>query len=704
MAVAVLFTASCAKEDISSSIVGGGEVEMTFTANLQDLGTRAVYGDGSQVNTLRYYVYDGNNLLTELSGEQSISVNNPATVTLALLKGMTYNIVFWADCDKIYAYDQTNKTVSVDYTKVKANDEKRDAFYKFVAAFNPATARAEDTNIVLTRPFAQLNTISTDDLEDLGKSGVNLTTSTITLDTYSTFNLADGAVSDLREDTTLEVGNVLANGLLSMNYLFAPADGYTTEVALTINNNKTINFGNKFNYVPLKRNYRTNIIGKLLTAGTNFSVEINPGFATAENTIFTAFEKGGEVTLTEDITIAEPLVVAAGVKAVLNLNGHNIINTTASEVFGEGEGIIAYGDLTINGTGTVQGTTMAVWARGNDGAKVTINGGTYKGCAEGFAFGGRSVIYASSGNVITINGGYFESLAADKSSYANTTEGVYAALNIADNNGDIKVYGGSFYKQNPVAPGTEPAAWNAAHPNGFVAEGYTANANGDWFEVTVDSANYVIVDGKQTEGIIAVSNKTYLGVNNANVPYIHLNGADNVTIKNITFDAENAVMAYSRRSGTNTAVRNANILTGTKDYNPNKGAFNITIDGCTFQGNLKSGAAAIAFADDGRNGYSCDITIKNCTFNTKGVGYDIYGYYCGDHFKNSYFNIENNTFSSEFSQGGPICLFSYASGKPVVVKKNTFENVTSFSDATYITSNSTLHTVSFTNENNTFAQ
>ena len=192
---------------------------------------------------------------------------------------------------------------------------------------------------------------------------------------------------------------------------------------------------------------------------------------------------GQTYTLPYDVEITSPVVVPAGMKATLNLNGHNIINTANSAEYGAGEGIVVYGELTINGKGTVQGCTRAVWARGNDGAKVTINGGTYKGCADGFAEGGCSVIYASSGNVIDIYGGTFEALAADEASYANTT---YAALNVADNNGMINVYGGTFVKQNPAAPGTEPAAWNAAHPNGFVAEGYASYADGN---------NYIVVNG-----------------------------------------------------------------------------------------------------------------------------------------------------------------------------------------------------------------
>ena len=192
---------------------------------------------------------------------------------------------------------------------------------------------------------------------------------------------------------------------------------------------------------------------------------------------------GGEVTLTKDLEITEPLVVSAGTSSVINLNGKNIINKTKTLEYGKGEGIVVYGDLVINGEGLVKGSTRAVWARGDKGATVTINGGTYEGCEEGYAEGGNSVVYASSGNVVNIYGGTVKALAADKTSYANKTEGVYAALNVADNNGMINVYGGSFYKQNPAAPGTEPAAWNAAHPNGFVAEGYFATLVGDYYVV-----------------------------------------------------------------------------------------------------------------------------------------------------------------------------------------------------------------------------
>ena len=287
MAVAVLFTASCAKEDISSSI-GSGEVEVTFTANLPELGTRAEYGTGEQVNTLRYYVYDNKGtLLSDLSKLDGVGIRVGETtkVNLVLLKGMTYNIVFWADHDGYYAYNTAAKTITVDYSKVTANEEWRDAFYAYVT-IDPAEANAEEkANVTLRRPFAQLNAISTDDLTAHNNAKITLTKSTVTLDVYNTFNLATGSVDTNSKvpATHLIANNVLDNSLISMNYFFASAnESYTTDVTLAVNYSNGASYSRKFTYVPLKQNYRTNIIGQLLSKSTDFTVTIDPAFGEDE--------------------------------------------------------------------------------------------------------------------------------------------------------------------------------------------------------------------------------------------------------------------------------------------------------------------------------------------------------------------------------------------------------------------------------------
>ena len=187
---------------------------------------------------------------------------------------------------------------------------------------------------------------------------------------------------------------------------------------------------------------------------------------------------GGEVKLEKDYTLTESLIVPAGVTSVINLNGHNIINATDSEELGEGDGIVVYGNLTINGNGTVQGKTRSVWARGNDNPTVTINGGNYVGAVGGSQC---EVIYASGNGVITINGGTFEAQTQDTESFAAPQ---YAVLNIHGNGAtgcDIVVYGGSFKNFDPANNISENPAKN------FCAPGYFSTKIGD---------NYVVADAQ----------------------------------------------------------------------------------------------------------------------------------------------------------------------------------------------------------------
>ena len=291
MAVAVLLTASCAKEDISSSIVGGGEVEMTFTVDLPELGTRA-YADGAKATTLRYYVYDGDNYLSGISSEslpekKVTLTKGKAVVTLPLLKGMTYNIIFWADNGSdIYSIDPATKVLTVDYTGVMSNDDSRDAFYKYLTNVDPtdATKIKEQAKVTLTRPFGQLNA-ATSDFEAVKNNGVTLTTSTLkAIKANNTLDLTTGLASNQVNITFAEAAipteTLKADyKYLSMNYLLPG----TVDAVYTFkgkrSDNSVVEFtGTTYTNVPVKANYRTNILGKLLTASTDFTVTIDPAF------------------------------------------------------------------------------------------------------------------------------------------------------------------------------------------------------------------------------------------------------------------------------------------------------------------------------------------------------------------------------------------------------------------------------------------
>ena len=174
-----------------------------------------------------------------------------------------------------------------------------------------------------------------------------------------------------------------------------------------------------------------------------------------------------------------------------------------------------------------------------------------------------------------------------------------------------------------------------------------------------------------------------------------------MTIRCIKFDAATAKMSYD---GSGKAKQYANIISGDKNKNVS-GSVNLVIDGCVFEGTFANGGAAIAFTDQNRASGGCgNVTIKNCTFNTTGGYYDIYGHYTGNGL-NGYgdFVIEGNTFSTSFTQGRPIYLGRYASSTPVVVKDNTFETVTSIGVAISVQDHSN-YGVSVNASNNTFAE
>ena len=708
----------------------GGEQDVNIVVSLPE-ATRANSAVGAFGNVdfdkydIKYFfqVFDATNDENYKAIQTKVCDDKEVSFPVRLIAGRYYRFVVWAhlvdaEGHAHYTVGETLKDITLNEDCWVAMDDTRDAYT------GVKTARftgSSDIAIELTRPFAKLRVVTTDMLELLGVQPVSAVVA-YSNDTkfYTSFDaLAQTpANKDLTKTHNYEIksyGETGAKKTLFADYFFAKdGDVVNFNIAVEMNDGKDAIEQSFTTAIPVKRNTLTTIEGNILTEGDDIKVIVDDKFE-AENIIIE-----GEYTLTSDMQVDRPIVVLPGTEAVIDLNGFDIINTTASETFGEGEGIIAYGNLTIKGEGTVKGNTMAVWARGNNNATITIEGGNFEGCAEGYAKGGRSVVYASSGNVINIYGGTFKALAADKSSYADKTNGVYAAINVADNNGMINVYGGSFYKQNPAAPGTEPKAWNNAHPNGFLAEGYASVAEDDWYNIyytggvatihalvkTVDELNAALANAEVTnillaEGefgtIVAKSNKTIVGTPNAKVDCVALNAASNFTLKNIKFDAANAKGSYN---GDDKRIGWANIVSATQGFKTNGSpGGNIVIDGCTFTGTFANGGEAIAFTNQKRSNYS-SVTIKNCTFDTVGAYYDIYGYYFGiDNFV-----IENNVFKSEVHpQAYPLYFGRYQSSNPIVIIGNTFETETSLENAVYLQAHGTSYTVSIDAYNNTFA-
>ena len=276
----MLFATSC-QNDLDFDTAVGKTSTVSFSVGTPEIATRA-YSDGATATKLQYAVYNaaGEELtdLTVTNGE----IHGSTTVNLQLTTGNTYSVIFWAAAeDAPYSVDFGTKTMTVDYNGAVSNAENRDAFFKY-HTFTVKGAQTE--TIELKRPFAQLN-IGTADYAASESAGYVPTQSAVVVkNVYNTLNLATGvveneveanfALANIKKDETFPV-----NGYeyLAMNYLLVSADKTVVDVEFTYtdgSNAKTRTVGS----VPVQRNYRTNIYGKLLTSDVDINVEIKPGY------------------------------------------------------------------------------------------------------------------------------------------------------------------------------------------------------------------------------------------------------------------------------------------------------------------------------------------------------------------------------------------------------------------------------------------
>lgn len=288
--VAILLVASCQR--IENPSAPGAESEVTFNVQGPDFMTRA-YGDGTTADKLTVAVYDEQgNYLQGLDKEVDME-NKHANISLTLVNGMTYKIVFWAQADGApYTFDKGGKTLTVNYENALANDEERDAFYGVVehTADGPKTL-----DVTLKRPFAQLN-IATSDWDAAQNSGISLTQSKLTVSSVNTkMNMLTGEIITDQNATLADVefgfANIPSEELsgyqsyqwLAVNYLLVNEEElvdviFETDASATQTPKPITN-------VPVKRNYRTIIYGEMLTSDVNFNVNTDPGFTLPDITV-----------------------------------------------------------------------------------------------------------------------------------------------------------------------------------------------------------------------------------------------------------------------------------------------------------------------------------------------------------------------------------------------------------------------------------
>ena len=482
-AALTLLAVSCNKEQMAE-VPDGQLVDVTFTAALPgEMATKAI-GDGQTAKTLYVSVYENDDAKTKLELDKTATFTDLKTqVTFSLVKGKTYNFVFWAQAAEGAPYDVTDlKNIKISYEGADANDEKRDAFYATRKELKVNGALTE--TIKLYRPFAQVN-FGTADYEAAVAAGVEPVKSVFTAtDVATIFDTFEAEGKEAKDVVTFTESALPGETLvtkagdykwMTMNYIlpmgkqdakhisnvtaeFIPETGITVKASSP--------------QTPVQNNYRTNILGNLLTSQVIFNIEIVPIFNEPDNDIDLVniknaeslkalFATGGEATLAADLVLDEAVAVMPGKEVTLDLNGKTIKNNSNSVA------LDVYGSLVINGEGTVDGgeggDNVAVWSR--PGGKLTINDGTYTVGADANG-SGNSTIYTTGGDVI-INGGTF--------STAAKYGGRYWTINKQNGStGKVEIYGGTFPGFDPANPNTDDAA-------SYLAPGYiSVETNGVW--------------------------------------------------------------------------------------------------------------------------------------------------------------------------------------------------------------------------------
>ncbi|MEE1317086.1 MAG: DUF6562 domain-containing protein [Prevotella sp.] len=702
VAVGMLFVTSCASDELTSSQTGG-EATVSFSLALEDgIDTRAI-SDGSGADVLMYAVFDEDGKrISGISKVEKTGVSFPTREEITLAKGQTYKIAFWAqdaDCQAYEVSDDMN--VRIKYAGVN-NDETRDAFFKSIEF---TVTGSTSIDVILKRPFAQINVgVYESDWNAAVASGVEIEKSTATIvKAANTINLLTGKVGEETTDVTVDYtenaiptealmvdldkdGTKEAYKWLSMSYILvadhgttANAEGMFGAAATTLEDlgfsfipkaGNAITFAQGLKSVPVQRNWRTNIIGKLLTGDITFNIDVDPIYdgeyiypEGPAQQLEMAAATGGAVTLNKDVTLDKPLVVQGDM--IINLNGKTLtgnLSVNAGATLSANGGSIVNNDETTSGivsNGTLKlddvNVTSARHALRIESGTAVINGGTYK-----VAPTSSKTVHAvnvgddgTSANVV-IKGGTFigpKGTIADSGSAVNVRNGSSVKIEGGDFSGgkkktlsgsDIAVSGGTFDQ--------DPSAW--------VAPGYKAIKDGSKYVVVPettaaivsdaaalqtsianinDGETIVLKEGTYSEIITLEGGKTYNIVANGNVvlPGVahetnSLTSASTVTFEGVTFD--NSLQTTGWYTGTSPNImpcvgvwgghltfKNCTFKvegtsqkeTGVMTWWTGDNKATLNFEGCKFEG-INDHANARAMQIYGK----VDMTVKNCTFTT----------------------------------------------------------------------------------------
>ena len=272
--------------------------EVRFVIGTENGMTTRAISDGTGATQLSWAVFnDQGELIHKKATKSDVSellTEDGYTMSITLAKGQTYRVAFWAQNPECEAYTiSDDMKVTIDYTGVN-NDELRDAF---TAVTEPFTVDGDNViSVILRRPFAQVNVGAYPwDLQYAEESGLTVAKSAAKVeDVANVINLFDGSVEgevDVEytfstipnEDLLVDVdenGEPEVYEYLSMSYLLADTTSSTHKMSFTFTDEsetaQAAYLHSGLEFVPIQRNWRTNILGQILTGDISFNIKIDP--------------------------------------------------------------------------------------------------------------------------------------------------------------------------------------------------------------------------------------------------------------------------------------------------------------------------------------------------------------------------------------------------------------------------------------------
>ena len=719
-AAGMLLATSCSNDELDV-VQSGNEAQVTFSLAAEGgIATRAI-SDGTGAKKLVYAVYNANGELiktianTDVNGQivDNSAFDNGLTenVTITLAKGQQYTVAFWAQNPNCTAYTTTDlKNVTIDYAGLN-NDETRDAFFK--AETFTVTGNTE-IDVVLKRPFAQINVgVYQTDWDAAVASEIEIEKSKVTIEKAATsINLLTGEVTgeetveygfatipaqfdtpetldvDLDKDGTkekyvyLSMSYILANDattgyakatLEDLDFTFAPKSG------------NNINFSEGLNAVPVQRNWRTNIIGKILTGDVTFNITIDPiydgeynngeaqpvningvYYATIQDAVNNV--KDGEVIKVATGTYTEVVKVTGGKNFTLEAAGPNVViaaldhqsNGTPSTV--KVKGITFDNSVTTAGwfTGTAPNIAPCVGAWGGNL--------TFEDCA--FIVAGTSgketgvmTWWTTENNVMSLsfNNCTFEG----KDDHANARAmQIYGYVNMKVNNCSFntkKDYTLKYVAQNGnIAKFSNNIVNNSENfvelgSSAYPGTNYTANINNNTLgngvntHIIANNENQTVnVDGNVSviaEGVVKDANGNYIASSNEGITNAISDGATTINLTQGNYVIPSSAKGKTLTiigTGTPEDVKVAVTKVGTGGEN-----CDYAFDGST----VTFESITITTNSSTYIGYArCNGTYKNCVINGT---YTLYG---DSKFENCTFNVSGDVYNI-WTWGAPNATF-----------------------------------------------